>query len=398
MSVLRIRCPLATPSAECEWILDGARPVTGVGALSDAPKHASRVELVVPASDVTITRTQLPPAVRRGAGKALAYAVEDDMLGDPDGHHACWLGLAGTADVLAVMDRATLIETVAAFERAGLSVDEAYCETLLLPRRAGEWSVYWDGHEGFVRTGDIEGAATDAGDARTPPMALHLMLKEAAAESAQPEALAVYAPTRDAAPDFAAWQSALGLPVRVAGEWNWRRATAARHARLALGRRSRRMDELVKRLRPAAGIAAAALLLHVGALAVDWSLLAAEQRALRSAMEQRFRAAFPEAVAVTDPALQMRRRLAEVRHAAGMIDPDDFLPALARAAPAVMSLPQGSLRAFSYEAGTLSVHLTGVDETTLRAVVTQLGAAGVTVVRRERATADGTVVLTLGGA
>jgi general secretion pathway protein L len=103
-------------------------------------------------------------------------------------------------------------------------------------------------------------------------------------------------------------------------------------------------------------------------------------------------------VAVTDPALQMRRRLAEVRHAAGIADPDDFLPALARAASAVMSLPPGSLRAFSYESGALTVHLTGADETTLRAVVGSLADAGVTVIRRERATADGTVVLTLGGA
>jgi general secretion pathway protein L len=398
VSVLRIRCPLTPTPVECEWMLDDARGVTGVGALSDAPKHASRVELVVPASDVIITRTQLPPMARRGGGKALAYAVEDHTLGDPDNHHACWLGVAGTADVLAVMDRAALTGTLAAFERAGLSVDEAYSETLLLPRRAGEWSVFWDGHEGFVHTGDLDGAATDEGDARAPPMALHLMLKEAAAEGVEPAALAVYAPTPDAAPDLDAWQSALGLPVRFAGEWDWRLAPSARHARLALESRSRRVEQFVKRLKPAAWIAAAALLLHLGALAVDWALLSAEQRTLRSGMEQRFRAVFPDAVAVTDPALQMRRRLAEVRHAAGIADPDDFLPALARAASAVMSLPPGSLRAFSYESGALTVHLTGADETTLRAVVGSLADAGVTVIRRERATADGTVVLTLGGA
>ena len=63
-----------------------------------------------------------------------------------------------------------------------------------------------------------------------------------------------------------------------------------------------------------------------------------------------------------------------------------------------MTLPPGSLRAVSYEAGALTVHLAGVDEATLRAIVARLSDAGVTVVRRSRATADGAVVLTLGGA
>ena len=398
MSVLRIRCPLSTAPAACEWGLVDARVIAGAGMPSEAPKHASRVELVVPASDVTIARAQLPPGARRRADKVLAYAVEDETLGDPDGHHACWLGVSGAADVLAVVDRAALAHTLGTLERTGLRADEVYCETLMLPRSPGEWSICWDGREGFVRTADLEGAATDEGDARTPPLALHLMLKEATAGSAEPAALAIYVAAPDTAPDLDAWQTALQLPVRFAGVWDWRSAVAEKHARLTLQRGSRRTQQIVTRLKPAAWLIAAALLIHAAALGIDWGVLSGEQRALRGQMEARFRVLFPEAVAVADPALQMRRRLADARHAAGIVDPDDFLPALARAAPAVMSLPPGSLRAVSYEGGALTVHLSGVDEATLRAVVGRLADAGVTVVRRSRATADGAVVLTLGGA
>ena len=58
----------------------------------------------------------------------------------------------------------------------------------------------------------------------------------------------------------------------------------------------------------------------------DWSALDRDEVDLRRQMETRFRAAFPDAVAVVDPALQMRRKLAEARHVAGKPDNGDFLP------------------------------------------------------------------------
>ena len=79
-------------------------------------------------------------------------------------------------------------------------------------------------------------------------------------------------------------------------------------------------------LRPAAWIAGAALAIHAVALVADWTLLGAEQRSLRAQMEARFRSAFPDAVAVADPALQMRRQLAAARHRAGVPDGGDFAP------------------------------------------------------------------------
>ena len=61
----------------------------------------------------------------------------------------------------------------------------------------------------------------------------------------------------------------------------------------------------------------------------EWALLANERRSLQAQMEQRFRSAFPEAVAVANAPLQMRRQLAQARHAAGQIDPGDFPSLLA---------------------------------------------------------------------
>src|SRR6185436_5416452 len=50
-----------------------------------------------------------------------------------------------------------------------------------------------------------------------------------------------------------------------------------------------------------AWILGVALAIQTVALMIDWASLAHEQRTLRRQMESRFRAAFPDAVAVVDP-------------------------------------------------------------------------------------------------
>ena len=133
------------------------------------------------------------------------------------------------------------------------------------------------------------------------------------------------------------------------------------------------------RLRPAAWIVGAALGVHALALVVDWTRLASEQRSLRAHMVARFRAAFPEAVAVADPALQMRRKLAEARHAAGQPDSGDFLPMITSVAAALKQVPPGGLRVASYESGRMTLELAGVEDAGVRRIVARLLQAGLQV-------------------
>ena len=116
-------------------------------------------------------------------------------------------------------------------------------------------------------------------------------------------------------------------------------------------------------------------------------------------MEARFRGVFPDAVAVADPALQMRRKLADARHAAGQSDSGDFLPMIERVAAATRDLPAGAVRTVSYEGGRLTLELAAIDAAGVRRIETRLlqsgldvesppataGAAGATVVLTVRA-------------
>ena len=400
MSLLRIRCSLRDAPRRCQWALvgDGREPVVGEGPLAQLPQRAERVQLVLPAAEVLITRARLPESARRRAGSVLAYAVEDETVGEPDASQVSWLGSVADTDVLAVADRQGLKAWSEALDAAGIRSYEVHCETLMLPWMAGEWSLAWDGREGFVRTSELEGTATDCGDPASPPLSLRLMLDEAKARGAAPATIAVYATAPDAPLEIEAWQRALGVALRRAEPWDWRTAPPEAGVSLAQERARWRLPPgTLARLQPAAWIAGIALAIHALALVADWTRFAGEQRSLRQQMESRFRAAFPEAVAVADPALQMRRKLTEARHAVGQPDGGDFLPMIVNVAAALKQAPAGRLRIASYESGRMTLELAGVGEADVRRIVARLLQAGMRVDASPASTRAGgaAVVLTV---
>jgi general secretion pathway protein L len=385
MSLLRIYAPLGDAPLRCEWVLiDERQSVQGEGALAELPRGADRVQLVIPAAQVLITRANLPQGARRRAGSVLAFAVEEATAAAPEANQVSWLGAvgekAGDAGALAVVDKRGLKRWRDALEAVGLRVYEVHSEILLLPRSSGEWSLAWDGGEGFVRSGEFEGAATDGGDHASPPLSLRMMLEEAQLRGAAPHAIAVYVTAPEAAPDLTAWRRDLGIPLHVLGAWDWRTAPAQVGIALAQERRRWRMTPVaLAGLRPAAWIAGAALAIHGAALIADWMLLGSEQRAVRGQMEARFRSAFPDAVAVADPVLQMRRQLAAARHRAGVPDGGDFAPMIEKVAIGLKELPQGGLRSMSYESGRMTLELAAIEEAARRRVVARLIQTGLIV-------------------
>lgn len=398
MSLLRIYAPLSGVPRHCQWALldDRDGPASGEGQPAELPQRAARVQLVIPAAQVLLTRARIPHSARRGTSSVLAFAVEERTAGDPDASQVSWLGAVGDADALAVADKAGLARWHEVLGAAGIRVDEVHCEILLMPIQAGEWSMAWNGSEGFVRSGAFEGAATDCGERGSPPLALHLMLEEAKAGGVLPATIALYVTTPAAAPDIAAWQRELGVALRLAGTWDWRTAPPDAGCSLAQqGQRWRIFSGVSARLRPAAWILGAALTLHSLALFADWTLLAVEHRALRQQMEARFRASFPEAIAVVDPALQMRRKLAEARHSAGQTDSGDFLPLVVQVAAAAQDLPSGTLRALSYDDARMTLEIAASDDVVVQRIKSRLVQAGLNVDASAASARGGSMVVVM---
>jgi general secretion pathway protein L len=401
VSLLRIHCSLAEAPPGCRWALvnAGRDTVVGEGELATLPRHASRVQVVLPASQVLFVRVRLPPMRRRPTGTALGFAAEEQTAGDPALNQVRWLGRAGDEDVLAVFDQAGFDAWRTALAAAGLANVEWQSETLLLPWQPGRWQLRWNGSEGFVRTGELEGLATDRGDAATPPAALRLRLAQARADAEAPTAIVLQATAAEAMPDLVAWSRELGVPcVRAADgdSGDWTRAPG--DAGVPLGERGRHRalwSGLAPRLRTAAWVLGLALALHGLLLVGEWAALAKARADLRAGMESRFRTTFPEAVAVADPVLQMRRQLAQARHAAGQPDPGDFPALLAPLGDAARDLPAGSLRALSYRGAQLDVELAGVDAAGLARLQAQLEQAGLQVRARPPPTPGAVAGLTV---
>ena len=232
MSLLRIACSLTLAPLHCQWSFDdgSAARVIGEGTPGQVPqdlvKRAGHIHLMVRAAQVLLTRTQLPVATGRRPDSLLAYAVEDKTASEPDANQVTRLGSAGGADVVAVVDRKALESWRMALGSAGIRSFEVRAETLMLPLLAGQWSVAWDGREGFVRSGALEGGATDCGDRGSPPLSLLLMLDEARARDEAPDSIALYLTAPDALPDLAEWQRRLGVALLPAQHWDWRSAPA----------------------------------------------------------------------------------------------------------------------------------------------------------------------------
>ena len=379
MNLLRIYCPLREAPPLCQWALlnDNGKSAVGESPLTGLPRRADRIQLIIPAPEVLITRARLPVTARRAAGSVLAFAIEERTASEPDANQVTWLGTVADEDVLAVLDRQGLDRWRKSLEKVGIRSYEVHSEMLLLPWAADEWSVAWNGHEGFVRTGKLEASATDSGDRESPPLSLRLLLERAETKGSRPRSLALYTTAADALPEVEAWGNSLGVPIRLAGPWDWREA--ASDEGISLVRESPRwrgLPVVASQFRVAAWIAGIALAIHAIALVVDWTLLAGEQRSLRRQMDTRFRAAFPDAVAVVDPLLQMRRKLAEARHAAGQPDVGDFLPMIEKVVSDMKDLPAGSVRIVSYEGGRMTLEVMAMDEPAINRIVTRLRQAG----------------------
>ena len=380
MSVLRIFCLLTTAPTTCGWVLlddhGGIQP--GEGALAQLPQSATRVQLVLAASQVLLVRARLPAAGKRRSTALLAYAAEEKMASDPDANQVGWLGQVDGDDVLVAFNRQQLQGWIDALGAIGIHVDDVYCETLTLPIRRGEWSLAWNGQDGYVRTGEFEGGATDCGDRQTPPLALQLLLEEARTRDAVPTSIVLHPATPAAQPDLDAWERSLGVNLRLAPAHDWRIAPAMTGPRVGQGgqRHWRPSPAALARWRSVGWILLAALALHSIALLTDRVRLGGEQRQLHAQMEARFRALFPVAVAVADPVLQTRRQLAHARHAAGQSDAGDFPVMLGKTVAALSGVQGAKLHALSYEDGRLTLEFMDPGNTLARQIEDRLSQAG----------------------
>jgi general secretion pathway protein L len=362
--ILRLLVPAVDhPGADTAyaWMLTDARGAMlreGLTPLAAVPR-AETVEAILPVARVLFARLRLPKVGTATIRELLPFAVEDRLLADPAQIHA----VPGTTNsrgetLVAVVDRNWLAGILAHLERAGLAPTRAVCESALLPAQPGCWHAVLGADRSFLVEDDGHAVAFDRPAGAEPPLAVRIACDEAAERGSRPSALRVLVETGLERPDAARWSESASVPVTVGA------APALLAAPLAAGaidllagdyaRRSPGLAALrVPRL--AWGLAAAIVLAQAGITTLDWWRLERERRSLEAERESVFRAAFPEAKTIVDPALQMRRNLADLQRARGRASASDFL-ALATAAARSDPAPAKRL---TYAGGRLEIDRQG---------------------------------------
>lgn len=343
-------------ASSCAWaLLDDAGNVTesGSGTLASMPQ-SDDATVIVAAERVLATTAVLPRIKRSKLETALPFALEDALIDDvSEAHVTPGAKLPDGRTVLYTLNKNWLSRLLAASIAAKVRVRRIVPEFCLLPTRAGEWSLAWDGAQGFLATTHSLGGALDSGDDARAPVLLQLRLQQDA-----PAALRLFALSSEVqAPNWG-----IGVPVIFEKQsFDWRKAVIPSDApNLLWGKFAPppRISEFWPWLRPA--LMAALLLVGVEVVVsnLEWALLAHEKRQLMSGMTETFQETFGADATIVDAPLQMRRNVARLRHAAGVSDDADFSPLLEKFSGALSSVPGSNLRTLRYGDGKLDVEMT----------------------------------------
>ncbi len=343
-------------TSNCAWaLLDDTGNVreSGNGTLASMPQNDNAI-VIVSAESVLATTAILPKIKRNKLETALPFALEDTLIDDAtEAHVTPGAKLQDGRTVLYTVNKNWLSRFLATSTATKIRVRRVVPEFCLLPTRASEWSLAWDGVQGFLATTHSLGGALDSGDDARAPIALQLRLQNDA-----PAALRLFALGSEVlAPNW-------GIKVPVIYEkqsFDWRKTVIPSDApNLLWGKFAPppRISEFWPWLRPA--LMAALLLFGVEVVIsnLEWALLANEKRQLVHGMTETFRETFGADATIVDAPLQMRRNIARLRHAAGVSDDADFSLLLEKFSGASSSVPGNTLRTLRYGDGKLDIEMT----------------------------------------
>lgn len=257
----------------------------------------------VPGEDARLLTVTIAPEEKRHFARSLPYMLEEDLAGDVSDLHFASCALDKLEYAVAVCSLASMhkyAERLQAFQ----GVNQWLPEPLLLPWQPGEWCMVIEAGGAIVRTGLCAGFSAER--------ELLPALLAAATQEAEPDSVVVYG--SDQAADLAM------IPEPLRERVQWRNGDL--YAALLVARQPQpllnlRQGAFAQRLplrrwwnqwRVAAVLFGVALALHLLATWSDYRQLRQENIALRSAVEDTYRKAYPRG-AIADVEKQLQRQL-----------------------------------------------------------------------------------------
>lgn len=120
------------------------------------------VQVLVPSTEVLLTRVQLPKTNASRLAKAIPYALEEDVADDVEALHFAF-ALQGDGIAVAVVARSTLDAWLQCLRSAGIEPDALIPDVLAVPWLPNTWSLVADERLALVRTGGRSGFSIELG-------------------------------------------------------------------------------------------------------------------------------------------------------------------------------------------------------------------------------------------
>ncbi|HKQ29783.1 MAG TPA: type II secretion system protein GspL [Burkholderiales bacterium] len=377
---LDLLLPLGWPLTEApitwRWRSSTGQTAAGEGTIDDLPQSGGApVYAWTPAAETLLTRTTLPTTSRAKVAQALPFALEEQLLDDPENLHFAWRRNDDGVLAVAVTAKEHLQTWLAGLSRAGVKPSALCPATLIVPWSPSCWSAALVGDELIVRTGPTEGFTAPM-SIDEPPALLGAALKERQESGHAPEYLIVFQPPSSFSADT--WSTALGVPVRVEAASFWDVAGDSAPALNLLQGEFAPAGEMGRHLRPWLPAAVMLALWLIGTIAFDvaeWWKLHRRYEANMAEMTTILTQVFPEIKTVLDPYQQMQRGMDGLM-ARGGTRQSDMLVLLGRVGGASQGQARLRLRGLQYSDRSLTLDVTLPDAPALEQVRQSLQSSG----------------------
>jgi general secretion pathway protein L len=367
---LLLRLP-AAGQEETEWLTldEGGAPMLtrqrGPLKLAAAVGRTGKVVVLAPSSQILLAEPELPPGSGPRIARAVPFALEEQLTEDVDQlSFAIGRRRAGGATPVAVVSRSVLQSWISDLSAAGIEPQAIYPDISLMPENPGQTILWLEKERLAVRRPGALPFAVELSPVKEALVVAGVIADplESAATAKPQESALLYVTREDwanAQPEFeqlAPHFASLKVQLLADGPLPWlaRGLDAADAVNLLQGEFSRATDysERWRQWRVAAILAAALLLVHVAAQALQIRSARHQSAALDSEIAQVFSSAMP-AERITDPRRQMQARLDRIRKSGA--GPQYFLRTLQTLSGALGNIPKTTINALSYRDQSLDM-------------------------------------------
>ncbi len=339
----------------------GLQTISGEASLQEVAEMAKgrRTQLLLPASEVSITQVQIPTKNRQRLMQAIPFSLETELAQDVEQlHFAIGTTDADNTTSVIVIARDRLEAWLSHFEAVGIEPMGIYIDLLALPLKQNQWTIFHDSDSLMVRTGDQAGFCADRSNG---PDLLTLALAQS---ETKPEGLNILQMS-DATP-LAATDATEALEIETNTLENRseliellaNNLNQKQQINLLQGE-YKKVDKLTlqwKRWLPAAILAAVAIALTLALNVADYYSYQRQSAELDTQIQQIFKQAFPDIKRIVDPKVQMEQQLKAMR-GGNRGGSAQFASLFVPAASVLKGSPNTQLENISFRDGHLDLQL-----------------------------------------